>query len=68
MKMSAGNTQKGEVVIRKANNVFDIFFGGDGWENWSRFKLKGTSLEYIKGIKLPHPIYKYVLSTILGHK
>ena len=42
------------IVIRKQNNILDVFHGKEGFEehNWTRFLLKNKFLKYIKGAQM----------------
>lgn len=58
------------VVKQVSYNVFDVFFGDFGWENWSRVRVdkRLNRVFILKGKQLPNRIYKEVSSTLLFPK
>jgi hypothetical protein len=42
------------IVVKKLNNIIDVFHGREGWEqdHWTRFLLIKGFLKYIKGASL----------------
>ncbi len=42
------------IIIKKANNVIDVFHGQEGWEkqDWTRFLLVKGFLKYINGAQM----------------
>lgn len=48
-------------------NLFDVFFG-QGWENWSRFEVKGTYLKKVGGNNLSPANIAAVKEVVYGNK
>jgi hypothetical protein len=50
-------------VLFVHGRVYDAFWGS-GWENWTRFLIKGKEVIYIKGQKITNEQKKILLSRV----
>ena len=48
-------------ILKAQRNVIDVF-RGEGWANWSRYRLvkagQGTRIIFIGGVKLKHSLMR----------
>jgi hypothetical protein len=51
-------------ILKAQRNIIDVF-RGEGWENWSRYRIvksaNGNRIIYIGGAKLNHGIIQLLL-------
>lgn len=54
-------------ILKAQRNVIDVF-RGEGWANWSRYRLikspKGTRIIFVGGVKLKHSLMNQLEKTI----
>lgn len=56
------------MIIKRVNrNVFDIFFGNSGWDDWSRVRIdkRVNRVFHVKGKSLPNDLFKKLNSLLL---
>lgn len=52
-------------VIRLDAKEFDVFWG-NGWYNWARFSCDGKRLTFVKGSKVPVPVFSALKKKFIG--
>jgi hypothetical protein len=52
------------VIKKRTNNLFDVFFGGEGWEDWACFKKEKGRLLLVKGSPVPNSVYTEIFKQI----
>ena len=52
------------VIKKRTNNLFDVFFGAEGWDDWACFKREKKSLLLVKGSPVPSSVYTEIYKQI----
>lgn len=56
-----------EILIKqRSNNMFDVFFGKEGWDDWACFRRERNRVLLVKGSPVPNFIYSAISKQILG--
>jgi hypothetical protein len=55
------------IVKSRGGNMFDVFFGREGWEDWACFLRQRNRLLLIKGSPVPNAVYTAISQQILGN-
>jgi hypothetical protein len=54
------------LIKSRGGNMFDVFFGRDGWDDWACFLRQRNRLLLVKGSPVPNNIYTQISQQILG--
>jgi len=54
------------IVKHRGNNVYDVFFGDKGWNEWACFQRDRGQLTLINGSRVPSRVYRDLFKSILG--
>lgn len=53
------------VIKPRTNNIIDVFFGKEGWEDWACFKKERNRLLLIKGSPVPAALYTEISKQVI---
>jgi len=60
-------TQQATLVIKsRGGNMFDVFFGRTGWDDWACFLRQRGRLLLVKGSPVPNSVYSEISKEIMG--
>lgn len=54
------------VIKSRGGNLYDVFFGREGWDNWACFQKQRNRLLLVKGTPVPNSLYTEITKQILG--
>ena len=53
------------VIKSRGGNMFDVFFGKTGWDDWACFLRQRGRLLLVKGSPVPNSVYSEISKAIL---
>lgn len=54
------------IIKSRGGNMFDVFFGKTGWDDWACFLRQRGRLLLVKGSPVPNAIYAEISKEIMG--
>jgi len=54
------------IIKARTNNLFDVFFGKEGWNDWACFKRERNRLLLIKGSPVPNALYAEISQQLIN--
>jgi hypothetical protein len=54
------------LIKSRGVNMYDVFYGSQGWDQWALFKRERNRLMLVKGASVPSAVYAEACKTIIG--